>query len=372
MTRPAQITIDLSALQHNLRQIRQITNGCRVIAMVKSNAYGHGIERVAAALPDADALGVACLEEGLCLRKAGVKNPIILMEGLFDQAELPIAIANNFTLVVHHAEQIAMLEKSTVRSSINIWLKINTGMYRLGFAPAEVKSAWQRLMQCQNINKPIGLMTHFAEADVIDSLATEQQISLFNMTTADLPGPRSLANSAGILAYPIAHTDWVRPGIMLYGASPFAGKHGADYGLQPVMSLTSQLIAIHDVVRGAKIGYGGTWTAAEDMRVGVIAMGYGDGYPRHAPNGTPILVNNKICPLVGRVSMDMLAVDLTLQPNAVLHDPVTLWGAGLPVEMIAESSQTTCYELLTRMMQRVRIVEKKLTLSSEKKTHAII
>lgn len=372
MTRPAQVIIDLPALQHNLRQIRRLAKNACVIAMVKSNAYGHGIERVATALPDADALGVACFEEGMCLREAGVKNPIVLMEGLFDSTELAIAIKKHFTVVVHHVSQIEMLEVEKTNSPISVWLKINTGMCRLGFPPSEVQSAWQRLMNCQNIKKPIGLMTHFAEADAVDVTATEQQLALFNATTAGLPGPRSLANSAAILSQPKTHADWVRPGIMLYGGSPFAGHHGSQHGLQPVMSLTSRLIAIHHVTRGAKVGYGGTWTAPEDMRIGVVAMGYGDGYPRHAPNGTPILINQKICPLIGRVSMDMLTVDLRLQPEAKLNDPAILWGPELPVETIAQYSQTTCYELLTRIMQRVRIIEKAPILSSENQTYAII
>jgi alanine racemase len=201
-------------------------------------------------------------------------------------------------------------------------------------------------------------MTHFAESDAVDHISTLQQIARFNQATTNLKGPRSLANSAGIIAWPSAHGDWVRPGIMLYGASPFLGHRGAQHSLKPVMTLSSQIIAIHELKKGATVGYGGIWTCPEDMRIGVVAIGYGDGYPRHAQNGTPMLVNNRPCPLIGHVSMDMLTVDLRTQPKASIGDGVTLWGPGLPVELVAEHSGTTAYELLTRITQRVRIVTK--------------
>lgn len=198
-------------------------------------------------------------------------------------------------------------------------------------------------------------MTHFAESDCVDRASTLQQIDIFNAVTQDLTGPRSLANSAGIIAWPSAHAQWVRPGIMLYGASPFAGHRGVEHHLKPVMTLTSELIAIHHLPQGSRIGYGGTWTCPENMRVGIVGIGYGDGYPRHAQNGTPILVNGRPCSLVGRVSMDMITVDLRTQPEANVGDPVLLWGSGLPVEVVAEYSDTTGYELLTRITQRVHV-----------------
>jgi len=357
MSRPTQLTINLSALQHNFEQVKKMVAGRSVIAMVKANAYGHGLERVALALPDADAFGVASLEEGLALRQAGVKNPIFLMEGLFSQAELDVASANDFTLIVHHAPHLDILEKSTIAKPLSVWLKIDTGMHRLGFHPSDAAKIYARLIFCGAVKKPVGLMTHFASSDLLDSAQTLQQIETFNQITAKLDGPKSLANSAGIIAWPAAHADWVRPGIMLYGASPFPGHRGSEYNLQPVMSLSSQLIAIQQVAKGGRIGYGGTWTCPDNARIGVVAIGYGDGYPRHAGNGTPVLVNGRPCPLVGRVSMDMLAVDLSTQPEAKVGDPVLLWGPGLPVEVIAEQSGTTCYELLTRIAQRVRVVE---------------
>jgi len=358
MSRPAKITINLTALQHNVQQVRAMAPKRAVMAMVKSNAYGHGLERIASALKDAEALGVACSEEGLILRAAGVKNPIVLMEGLFTAEELPHVTKNNFILVVHHVAQIDMLEKHHGNLPISIWLKIDTGMHRLGFDPSEVQTMYARLMNCPAVKKPIGLMTHFAESDSVERAHTLQQIDIFNSTTHNLPGPRSLANSAGIIAWPSAHGDWVRPGIMLYGASPFVGHRGVEHHLQPVMALSSELIAIHHLTKGSRVGYGGTWVCPEDMRVGVIGIGYGDGYPRHAQNGTPVLVNNRPCPLAGRVSMDMISVDLRTQPDASVGDPVLLWGPGLPVEVVAEYSGTTGYELLTRITQRVRVVVK--------------
>ena len=356
MSRPAKITIDLAALQHNFLQIKRFAPQSRVLAMVKSNAYGHGLQRIAAAMTDTDALGVACLEEGLMLREAGIKKPIVLVEGLFKEDELVKAAQGNFSIVVHHPYQVEMLEKHNASNPLPVWLKINTGMYRLGFDPQDVEKYYMRLMNCSAVKKPIGLMTHFAESDSIDKTSTLQQIEIFNHSTKNLVGPKSLSNSAGIIAWPAAHADWVRPGIMLYGASPFADHRGADHNLKPVMSLGSELIAIHDAVKDSKVGYGGIWTCPEDMRIGVVGIGYGDGYPRHAQNGTPILVNGRLCPLIGRVAMDMLCIDLRTQPDAKIGDPVLLWGPGLPVEVIAEYSETIGYELLTRITQRVHVV----------------
>lgn len=356
MSRPTQITIHSDALRHNLKQIRSIAPQSAVLAMVKSNAYGHGLTRIGLALPDAEALGVACLEEGNQLRHAGVKNPIVLMEGLFRPDELEQAVTGKFTIIVHHIAQVEMLEKNLGVEPISVWLKIDTGMHRLGFAPNEVENIFKRLMNCGAVKKPIGLMTHFAESDSKDPTSTQKQIDLFKTTTKNLSGPRSYANSAGILAWPSAHGDWVRPGIMLYGASPFSNTQGSDYGLKPVMSFTSEIIAIHHLKKGERVGYGGTWTCPEDMRVGVVAMGYGDGYPWHAKNGTPMLVNGERCPLIGRVAMDMINVDLRTQPNTQVGGSVMLWGPELPVEIVAAHSNTISYELLTRITQRVRVV----------------
>jgi alanine racemase len=355
MSRPAKITINLSALRQNYQQVKALASYSRVLAMVKSNGYGHGIVRIAQGLLEADAFGVACIEEGMLLRNAGINNPIVLMEGLFEPTELPLAVQHNFTLVVHHREQIEMLEQQTELKPLSVWLKIDTGMHRLGFHPDEALQAYSRLTHCSAVQKPIGLMTHFAESDSLERAHTLKQIELFDTTTVNLVGPRSLANSAGIIAWPSAHGDWVRPGIMLYGVSPFSGHRGVEHHLQPVMSLSSKLIAIHRIAKGERIGYGGTWTSPEDMLVGVVGIGYGDGYPWRAKSGIPVLVNGRPCPLVGRVAMDMLTVDLRTQPDAKVGDSVLLWGPGLPVEVIAEQSGTSPYELLTRITQRVHV-----------------
>ncbi len=355
MSRPTFVTIDTAALRHNLERVRQIAAGRSILAMVKANAYGHGVVRVAQALNQADALGVASLEEGMRLREAGSMQTIVLIEGLFHEDELAEAAKNNFTLVVHHLPHLEMLEKARVETPFSVWLKINTGMHRLGIDPHDVTSFYQRLMAAPAVKKPIGLMTHFAEADIMESSATQKQIDTFNQTVAHLPGPRSLANSAGILAWPETHGDWVRPGLLLYGASPFPQTTGLQYDLKPVMTLWSRLIAITHVKRGGKVGYGGTWTAPEDMPIGVVGVGYGDGYPQFAQNGTPVLVNDVPCQLVGRVSMDMLTVDLRNQPQAKVGDIVTLWGKGLPVEHVARHSDTSAYEILTRMTPRPKV-----------------
>jgi alanine racemase len=256
---------------------------------------------------------------------------------------------------VHHLPHVEMLEQAKVNKPFSVWLKLNTGMHRLGIDPADTQKIYERLRNSAAVRQPIGLMTHFAEADAITSDATLEQTRLFEEATRGLQGPRSLANSAGIIAWPAAHGDWVRPGLMIYGASPFPDKIGLDHGLLPVMTLWSRLIAITKVKKGGKVGYGGTWTATEDMCVGVVGVGYGDGYPQFAKNGTPVLVNGRECQLVGRVSMDMLTVDLRNQPNAQIGDEVVLWGAGLPVERVARHSQTSAYEILTRMTPRPKI-----------------
>ncbi len=355
MSRPTFMTIDLDALCHNLAQVRRLAPNRLIIAMVKANAYGHGIQRVAQALTQADALGVASVDEGIQLREAGITQPIVLMEGLFHPDELIEAERYRFTLVVHHAVHLEMLAKANVTQPFPIWLKINTGMHRLGFAPSDVPSVYQRLLACPAVMKPIGFMTHFAEADNADSAATDLQFATFERVTQGLPGPRSLANSAAILQYPYTHGDWVRPGLMLYGATPLKLCTGLDHQLQPVMTLSSRLIAITTVRRGEKVGYGGTWTAQTDTQVGVVGVGYGDGYPQYAQNGTPVLVNNHVCELVGRVSMDMLTVDLTHCPEAAINDPVILWGKGLPVERVAHHNHTSAYEILTRMTPRPKV-----------------
>jgi len=355
MSRPTFLNIDLFALKHNLQRVRECAPNSAIIAMVKANAYGHGIVRAAQALAEADALGVASMEEGIILRDAGITQPIVLMEGLFSVDELTDAAKHDFTLVVHHEPHVEILERANSKHVFPVWLKINTGMNRLGVEPQQAQPFYQRMLAAAAVKKPIGMMTHFAEADLLASCATHQQIERFNDITKAMQGPRSLANSAGILAWPQAHVDWVRPGLILYGASPFADKTGLEYGLRPVMTLSSRLIAVNRVRAGEKVGYGGTWQAPEDMLVGIVGVGYGDGYPQYAKNGTPVLVNGVECQLAGRVSMDMLAVDLRYSPEAKVGDAVTLWGDGLPVEKVASFSGTSAYEILTRMTPRPKV-----------------
>jgi len=355
MSRPTFLTIDLNALRHNLQRVRLFTKNRKVMAMVKANAYGHGLVRVAKALEAADALGVASFEEGMMLREAGIKQPIILMEGLFYPDELQEALRQAFSLVVHHEPQIEVLERAVLQKPLNIWLKMNTGMHRLGIPPELFQTYYARLENIPAIKNHIGFMTHFAKADDIASDATLKQIQVFNTLTGSYQNPKSLANSAAILAWQESHGDWVRPGLMLYGASPFVDKTGLNHDLQPVMTLSSKIIAIVPVKKGGSVGYGGTWIAPYDTHVGVVGVGYGDGYPQFAKNGTPVLVNNKECALAGRVSMDMLTVDLHDQPQAKIGDPVILWGKGLPIERIAYSANTSPYEMLTCMTARPKV-----------------
>jgi len=357
MTRPAQALINIQALQHNLRRVKTAAPQSRVMAIIKADAYGHGIVRAARALAAADGFGVASIDEALVLREAGITQPITLLEGVFEAAELVLVRQHGLSVVVHHATQIDMLETATTGAPMPAWLKIDSGMHRLGFAPTAVQAAWQRLTACAAIKQPSGLMTHFACADERDNNTTQQQQACFEQYTAGLPGERSSANSAAILAWPQTHGDWVRPGIMLYGASPFSAGRAEEYGLQPVMSLQSALIAVHQCRRGDAIGYGASYVCPHDMPVGVVAIGYGDGYPRHAQTGTPVLVNGTRVPLIGRVSMDMISVDLSAARDARVGDPVVLWGAGLPVEEIAEHAATIAYELLCGVARRGRCVE---------------
>jgi len=326
----------------------------RVAAAVKANAYGHGLIRVARAL-DADAYAVAAIEEALVLREADIDRPILLLEGVFEAAELPLCARHDLEIVVHHPEQARMLELARLEKPLKVWLKIDTGMHRLGLEPETVPLAFQRLRACPAVAPAIGLMSHLARADERDCDYTSRQLHAFETATADLPGERSLANSAGILGWPGTHFDRIRPGIMLYGASPFMDSLGPDEDLRPVMTFHTRLISIKRLRRGEPVGYGGAWTCPEDMEVGVAAAGYGDGYPRHAPSGTPVLVNGREAPLVGRVSMDMITLDLRQHPEARIGDPVVLWGEGLPVERIARAAGTISYTLLCGITARVKV-----------------
>lgn len=356
--RAARVEINLDALRHNLKCIRQFAPNRAILAMVKANAYGHGLETVATALNEADAFGVACLEEAIRLRDAGIRQRIVLMEGFFASDELALICELDLDIMVHQRSQIEALKRLTLPMPIRVWLKVDTGMNRLGFVPSELAHAWHELSKCPNVASIECIVSHLAEADNIDSKKTITQLHQFIQATADLTCKRSLANSAAILAWPETHNDWVRPGITLFGISPFPGKIGMDHGLQPVMTVISELIAIRQLCKGDKVGYGGLWTCPEDMPVGVVAIGYGDGYPRHAGKGTPVLINDRLVPIVGQVSMDMLTVDLRSYPAAKVGDRVVLWGEGLPIEEVARNVPTIAYELLCGVAQRLKIVQK--------------
>lgn len=356
MSRATQVSIDLGALRSNLEVVRRRAPGARVMAVIKANAYGHGMLRVAQALHAADAFAVACVDEALALRESGITLPIVLLEGCYDPSELQLAAQYALQCVVHHATQLDMLERAHLTQPLGIWLKIDTGMHRLGFLPERAADAYARLLRCANVAQPIALMTHLANADAPEDASTAAQLESFRRTIAEWSGPRSIANSAGLLAWRDSHADWVRPGVMLYGVSPFAQGDGGDFDLKPAMTLSSSLIAVNRYRRGDAIGYGGSWICPEDMPVGVVAVGYGDGYPRHAPPGTPVLINGVMAPLIGRVSMDMISIDLRSQPHAAVGDAVTLWGAGLPVEHIARHAGTIAYELLCRINPRISSV----------------
>jgi len=357
MTRPVRARINLSALTFNLSQARRAAPDSRVMAVIKADGYGHGMVAVAGALDAADAFAVASLEEGLLLREAGVEKPILLLEGVFSNDELEAVVHHGFELVVHHAPQLEQLQTLQLTADLTVWLKVNTGMNRLGFAPEQALVAWDRLAAMPQVTTQ-RWMSHFACADEPRHAANAAQEKVFRELCTQREAPRSLANSAAILNQPSSHFDWVRPGIMLYGASPMADGQVSPVELSPVMRLTSELIAVHHCRKGDAIGYGQTWVCPEDMPLGVVAAGYGDGYPRHAPSGTPVLVNHKPVTLVGRVSMDMLCVDLRTQPQACVGNPVELWGPGLPVEDVALAAGTISYALLCGVTPRVpRIFE---------------
>lgn len=333
----------------------------RVMAVVKADGYGHGLERVARALAGADAFGVAALADAERLRAAGLSQPIVLLSGFDEPDDIPRLRQLGVQTVVHHAAQLAMLEHAGPGEPITCWLKVDTGMHRLGFAPEAVREVHARLGAMPAVGD-IVLMSHFASSDEFaDSPSqgrqTRAQMQVFREATAGLPGARSLANSAAVLGWPDATADWVRPGGALYGLSVVAGRTGADFGLRPAMTLSTRLIAINRVRRGEYIGYSATWQCPEDMPVGVAAIGYGDGYPRHAPVGTPVLIRGRRVPVIGRVSMDLMTVDLRGVPEAQVGDGVTLWGPDLPAEVIAEAAGTISYELTCSITRRVRFVE---------------
>jgi alanine racemase len=356
MTPMVSATVDSGALRHNLNVVRQWAPKSRVMAVIKANAYGHGLVAVARALESADAFAVARVDEGLTLRLAGISAPTVLLEGVFDREQLDAAAGAGFELVVHTPEQIELLRTAAAGTRFKVWLKLDSGMNRLGFKGAAFGAAHAALSALANVQSPVNLFTHLASADLPELPTTSEQLALFAAATGSLPGERSLENSAAMLSFPDAQADWVRPGLLLYGVSPFGGSIGADYGLRPAMTLHSHVIAVKDLSPGERVGYGGGWTASRPTRLAVAAVGYGDGYPRSLASGAPVLVNGERAGLAGRVSMDMIGIDVTdLRRPPALGDPVVLWGEGLPVEEIAVWADTIPYELLCGISQRVAV-----------------
>jgi alanine racemase len=356
MGRATRALIDLSALKHNYRLAKQLAPQSRALAAIKANAYGHGAVAVAQALSDeADAFGVACVEEALALRGAGISNPILLLEGFFKPSELELLVEHQLDTVIHCTEQLECLLSTPLRTPVKVWLKMDSGMHRLGFSPETFTAAYRVLQEAPQVSD-IMLMSHFARADELDSPYTQQQIDCFNRWTQGLQAPRSLANSSAVLAWPDSHAQWVRPGMMLYGVSPLVHATSASALLRPVMQLESEIIAIRALQAGESIGYGGRYICDKPTLVGVVAIGYGDGYPRHARDGTPVLVNGQRTELIGRVSMDMLTVDLSDIAQVRIGDPVQLWGADLSANEVAAACDTIAYELVTGISPRVPLL----------------
>ena len=354
--RPAWADIDLGAVRRNVARIgEKLQDGTQFMAVVKANAYGHGLVPTARALSGADAFGVARLPEAMGLRAAGLAHPIVLLEGVFSRDDLDTVAAHHFEIVIHSFEQLATLEAWHGPRPLRVWLKMDTGMNRLGFRISDFELALKRLRACKSLRDPPRLMTHLACADERDKATTEQQIKAFRSRVDSLGLERSIANSAGLLAWPDARVEWVRPGIMLYGLSPFTSQCGAELGLQAAMTLTTQLIAIRPVAAGEEVGYGAIWRAARATRIGIAAIGYGDGYPRQIGSGSPVRVAAREYKIAGRVSMDMIAIDLGDAVEPRVGDAVTLWGPELPAERLAECAGTIAYELVCGISQRVTV-----------------
>lgn len=357
MSRAAVATIHLANLQHNLQRIRELAGSAKVMAVVKADGYGHGLERVARALSSADAFGVAAIADGLRLRAAGYRQRIVVLSGPHEPADLAELRRLDLEAVIHHESQLAWLESEASVGSLRVWLKLDTGMHRLGFPPQKITEIQKRLNSISSVHPDLTVMTHFATSDEFDNPYTARQMACFNVAIKNFTDERSAANSAALLGWHDTRCEWVRVGGLLYGLSVITGKNGSDFGFKPAMTLSTKLISINHVKKGEHIGYAGTWKCPEDMHIGVAAIGYGDGYPRSAVSGTPVLINDKRAPIVGRVSMDLLTIDLRTVPQARVGDSVILWGEELPVEEIADCSGTISYDLTCRVTRRVLFSE---------------
>ncbi|EPT4464542.1 catabolic alanine racemase DadX [Klebsiella aerogenes] len=354
MSRPVKASIDLSALRQNLQIVRRAAPGARVWAVVKANAYGHGLARMWQALNAADGYALLNLEEAILLREKGWKGPILLLEGFFHADELALLDKYRLTTSVHSNWQIKALQQAKLHAPLDIYLKVNSGMNRLGFMPERVHTVWQQLRSLANVGE-MTLMSHFADAENPEGIV--EPMRRIEQAAEGLDCPRSLSNSAATLWHPEAHFDWVRPGIVLYGASPSGQwRDIANSGLKPAMTLSSEVIAVQTLKSGERVGYGGLYQASGEQRIGIVACGYADGYPRVAPSGTPVLVDGVRTTTVGRISMDMLAVDLTPCPHAGIGAPVELWGQEIKIDDVAAASGTVGYELMCALAPRVPVV----------------
>ena len=355
MPRPIRATISTAALAHNLAVARTHAGASKIWAVLKADAYGHGLLRVAQAMPAADGFAILDFVDALRLRSAGIDKPILMLEGFFKPEDIELLARYRLTPVIHNIEQVEMLEKAGFQGKLPVYLKVNSGMNRLGFTVDNVRIAWNALDAHSGVDS-VTLMTHFADADGDSGISA--QLQWFNELTQPFEAPRSLANSAALLRFPDeTRADWARPGIMLYGCSPFSFKSAEEIGLRPAMTLVSEVIGVQHLQAGERVGYGLTYEAGQEMTIGIVACGYADGYPRQAPTGTPVLVAGQRTRSVGRVSMDMICVDISDIPEAYVGTPVTLWGEGLPCDEVAASAGTVSYELLCALAPRVPIVE---------------
>jgi alanine racemase len=354
MPRPIRATISAGALERNLLVAKAHAKGAKVWAVIKANAYGHGLERAARALAAADGFAVVDFQEAARLRVAGVTKPILMLEGFFKPADIPLLHKYALTPVIHNPEQVEMWKHAVHTGDIEVYVKVNSGMNRLGFTTDSLRPAYNAVRMHPHV-KSVTLMTHFADAD--GTVGVKDQLGWFRELTKDYDAPRSLANSAALIRFPETHGAWVRPGIMLYGCSPFADRTAESLQLSPAMTLASELIATQHLQGGERVGYGFSYEAQGEITIGIVACGYADGYPRHAPTGTPLLVNGKRTRTVGRISMDMIAVDISDIPEAYIGSPVTLWGEGLSADEVAAACGTVSYELLCALAPRVPVAD---------------
>jgi alanine racemase len=355
MPRPIRASISAAALAHNLTVAQRHASGAKIWAVLKANAYGHGVERAARALAAADGFAVLDFQEALRLRVAGVTKPILLLEGFFRPADLELVAKHRLIPVIHNPEQVEMLKRGTLGGEIDVYLKVNSGMNRLGFGVEGLRPAYNAVRMHPQVRN-VTFMTHFADADGVGGV--KGQLAWFEELTKPFEAhARSLANSAALIRFPEARGDWARPGIMLYGCSPFGDQSAEQLGLKPAMTLSSEIISVQQLQAGERVGYGFSYEAVGEMTIGIVACGYADGYPRHAPSGTPVLVNGQRARIVGRVSMDMISVDISGIPDAGIGAPVTLWGEGLSADEVAGAAGTLSYELLVKLTARVPVAE---------------